>query len=141
MFFFIFYANVVGVSMNSYFSFSEAYFPIVFISWLNLDIGFNICFIDGLDAYRKTWLQLAFPTYIIPLVNAVSEYSPRFAKLIGKQDPVVTLATLILLSYTKLLLTCLLVFSYDTLEYPNHNYFYYLVTRRKCAIATMKEGI
>ena len=53
----------------------------------------------------------------------VSEYSPRFAKLIGKRNPVATLATLILLSYTKLLSTCLLVFSYDTLEYPNHNYF------------------
>ena len=82
--------------------------------------------LDGLDAYWKTWLQLAFPTYIISLVLLViiiSEYSPRFAKLIGKQDPVATLATLILLSYTKFLSTCLLVFAYDTLEYPNHNYF------------------
>ena len=123
---FIFYANVVGASMNSYFSFSESRFPTVFISWLNFDIGFNVCFIDGLDAYWKTWLQLAFPIYIISLVLlviVVSEYSPRFAKLIGKRDPVATLATLILLSYTKLLSTCLLVFSYDTLEYPNHNYF------------------
>ena len=123
---FIFYANVVGASLNSYFSFSDSRFPAVFISWLNLDIGFNICFIDGLNAYWKTWLQLAFPTYIISLVLLVifvSEYSPRFAKLIGKRDPVATLATLILLSYTKLLSTCLLVFAYDTLEYPNHNYF------------------
>ena len=123
---FIFYANGVGASMNSYFSFSESRFPTVFTSWINLDIGFNVCFIDGLNTYWKTWLQLAFPTYIISLVLlviVVSEYSPRFAKLIGKRDPVATLATLILLSYTKLLSICLLVFSYDTLEYPNHNYF------------------
>ena len=123
---FIFYANVIGASLNSYFSFSESRFPAVFISWLNLDIGFNVCFIDGLDSYWKTWLQLAFPAYIISLVLLViviSEYSPRFAKLIGKRDPVATLATLILLSYTKLLSTCLLVFAYDTLEYPNHTYF------------------
>ena len=123
---FIFYANIVAASMNSYFSFSESRFPAVFISWLNLDFGFTACFIEGLDAYWKTWLQLAFPTYIISLVLLViviSEYSPRFAKLIGKGDPVATLATLILLSYTKLLSTSILVFSYDTLEYPNHNYF------------------
>jgi hypothetical protein len=123
---FIFYANVIGASLNSYFSFSESRFPAVFISWLNLDIGFDVCFIDGLDAYWKTWLQLAFPVYIISLVLLViivSEYSTKFAKLIGKRDPVATLATLILLSYKKLLSTCLLVFAYDTLEYPNHNYF------------------
>ena len=123
---FIFYANIVAASMNSYFSFSESRFPTVFISWLNLDFGFNVCFIDGLDAYGKVWLQLAFPAYIISLVVLViiiSEYSPRFARLIGKRDPVATLATLILLSYAKLLSTSLLVFSYDTLAYPNHDYF------------------
>ena len=44
--------------------------------------------------------------YIISLVVVViivSEYSPRFAGLIGRKDPISTLATLILLSYAKLL--------------------------------------
>jgi hypothetical protein len=50
---------------------------------------------------------------------AISEYSLRFAKLIGKRDPIATLATLILLSYTKLLSTTISVFSFDTLRYPN----------------------
>ena len=51
---------------------------------------------------------------------AISEFSPQFAKLIGKRDPVATLATLVLLSYTKLFSTSILLFSFDTIEYPNN---------------------
>lgn len=113
----IFYANIIAASQNSYFSFSESRFQTVFIAWLNLDI------FDGLDAYAKSWLQLAFHAYIISLVISViviSEYSPRFAKLIGKGDPVATLATLIvLLSYTKILSTVISLYSFTTLHYPN----------------------
>ena len=119
---FIFYANVVGVSGMALFPSSEPSFPTVFVSWLNLDIGIDVCFFDGLDAYTKTWLQLAFPVYIISLVVAiilVSEYSPRFARLIGKKDPIATLATLILLSYAKLLSVALSALSYVRLHYPD----------------------
>ena len=119
---FVFYANIVGVSGMAFFPSSEPSFPTVFVAWLNLDIGIDVCFFDGLDAYTKTWLQLAFPVYIISLVVAiilVSEYSPRFAGLIGRKDPVATLATLILLSYTKLLSIALSALSYVCLHYPD----------------------
>ena len=118
---FIFYANVSAGS-TVFFPSSEPSFPSVFVAWLNLDIGFDVCFIDGLDAYTKTWLQLAFPAYIISLVFMViivSEYSPKFAGLIGKKDPVSTLATLILLSYAKLLSVTITALSYATLDYPD----------------------
>ena len=94
----------------------------MFVAWLNLDIGIDVCFFDGLDAYTKTWLQLAFPTYIIFLVVMViivSHYSPKFAKLIGKRDPVATLATLILLCYSKLLTLTIAVLSFEILHYPD----------------------
>ena len=103
---FIFYANIMSANSAVFFPSSEPSFPTVFVAWLNLDLGIDVCFIDGLDTYIKTWLQLAFPVYIISLVVIiiiVSEYSPRFAALIGKKDPIATLATLILLSYAKLL--------------------------------------
>ena len=103
---FIFYANIMSANSAVFFPSSEPSFPTVFVAWLNLDLGIDICFFDGLDTYIKTWLQLAFPVYIISLVVIiiiVSEYSPRFAALIGRKDPIATLATLILLSYAKLL--------------------------------------
>ena len=119
---FIFYANIVSAGSAVFFPSSKPSFPSVFVAWLNLDIGIDVCFIDGLDAYIKTWLQLAFPAYIISLVVIViivSEYSPKFAGLIGKKDPVSTLATLILLSYAKLLSVTITALSYATLDYPD----------------------
>ena len=119
---FIFYANIVAANSAVFFPSSEPSFPTMFVAWLNLDIGIDVCFFDGLDAYTKTWLQLAFPIYIISLVIIViivSEYSPRFAGLIGKRDPIATLATLILLSYAKLLSVTITALSFAVLDYPD----------------------
>ena len=119
---FIFYANIVSANSAFFFPSSEPSFPTVFVTWLNLDFGIDVCFIDGLDAYTKTWLQLVFPVYIISLVVAVikiSEYSPKFVRLIGKRDPIATLATLILLSYAKLLSTVIAALSFSVLHYPD----------------------
>ena len=119
---FSFYANLVSAGSYVFFPSSDPSFPSVFVAWLNLDIGIDVCFIDGLDAYIKTWLQLAFPVYVIILVVMViivSEYSPRFAGLIGRKDPVSTLATLILLSYSKLLSVTITALSFARLDYPD----------------------
>ena len=119
---FIFYANILDISSAVFFPSSEPSFPSVFVAWLNLDIGIDVCFIDGLDAYIKTWLQLAFPAYIISLVVIViiiSEYSPKFSRIIGKKDPIATLATLILLSYARLLSITITALSFATLHYPD----------------------
>ena len=119
---FIFYANIVEANSAVFFPSSDPSFPTVFVAWLNLDIGVDVCFFDGLDAYTKTWLQLAFPVYIISLVIIViivSEYSPRFAGLIGKRDPIATLVTLILLSYAKLLSVTITALSFAVLDYPD----------------------
>ena len=94
----------------------------MFVSWLNFDLGIDVCFFDGMDMYVKTWLQLAFPVYIIILVVVIVQLSyhfDAFGRYIGKKDPVATLATLILLSYTKLLQTIIIAFSAATLAYPD----------------------
>ena len=99
------YANIV-FAKNVLLPFQKPNIQTVFISWMNLDFGLDVCFISGLDTYTKTWLQLAFPTYLILLVLVVifvSKISTRFAKLIGRRNPIATLATLILLSNAKLL--------------------------------------
>jgi hypothetical protein len=75
-----------------------------------------------MDTYIKTWLQLAFPAYVILLVVLIiiiSSYSTKFANVIGKKDPVATLATLILFSYAKLLEICFKSLAVGILEYPD----------------------
>ena len=119
---FIFYANIVSANSAFFFPSSEPSFPTVLVAWLNLDFGIDVCFIDGLDAYTRTWIQLAFPVYIITLVVGIiviSEYFSKFAELLGKRDPIAALATLILLSYAKLLSTVIAALSFSVLHYPD----------------------
>ena len=120
----IFYANIIAASESTLIPNREPSFPSVLVAWLNLDIGFDLCFFDGLDTYIKIWLQLAFPVYIISLViivTKVSEHSPKFTRILGpgRRDPVATLATLTLLSYSKLLSTTIAALSYAVLHYPD----------------------
>lgn len=87
---------------------------------MNFDLGFETCFFEGMDAYSKTWLQFVFPLHVwvlIGLIIMTSRYSITVSKLIGS-DPVAVLATLILMSYTKILKVIIEVFSSATLDYP-----------------------
>jgi hypothetical protein len=58
-----------------------------------------------MTSYVKTWLQFVFPCYIgsiVIIIILLSRYSTKLAKLAGN-NAVPVLATLILLSYTKIL--------------------------------------
>ena len=41
------YANIVAANSAVFFPPSEPSFPTVFVAWLNLDIGIDVCFFDG----------------------------------------------------------------------------------------------
>ena len=119
----MFYANIVGVNRTIFLPVESTDALSIFIAWLNLDFGIETCFYDGLDAYSKTWLQFVFPVYIwmlVGLIILVSHFSRRFAKLLGK-NPVSVLATLILLSYTKILRSLIAALYITYLEYPTYN--------------------
>ena len=118
----IFYANVLYANKSILLPFQERNFVTLFVSWLNLELGIDTCYYPGMDTYTKTWLQLAFPAYVIflvVLVIIVSSYSSKFSNLIGKKNPVATLATLILLSYAKLLEITFKALSVGILDYPD----------------------
>ena len=121
----LFYANIVSANRVVLLPYPEPNLITVFIAWLNLELGIDVCYIEGMDIYIRTWLQLAFPIYIILLVLlliVVSRYSSRFSTLISKRDPIATLATLILISYGKLFHVVLLAqpFSFAALRFPDN---------------------
>ena len=92
------------------------------MAWLNLDIGFDICISEHNDAYMKTWLDLLFPIYILAIVSIIiigCKYSETISNLFGRKDPVATMATLIVLSYTKVLHSTIGMLSFARLEYTN----------------------
>ena len=118
----IFYANIIRAQHTTFFTpdISDSFFS-KFIAWINLDLGIETCFYNGLDAYTKTWLQFLFPLYIWMLVTIIiisSHYSSLASRLSGR-NAVQVLATLFLLSYTKILQIAITVFSSTTIVYPD----------------------
>ena len=118
----ILYANIVQANRKLFFPVNTRNVLTVFIAWMNLDFGFQTCFYDGLDAYVQTWLQFAFPLYVWLLIGSIiliSRYSIMVSKLIG-HNPIAVLATLLLMSYTKILKTIIEVYSSAELDYPGN---------------------
>ena len=116
----IFYANIVAANTSTFFPSSS--FLTVFIAWINLELGIHTCFFEGMDAYWKVWVELAFPTFMLLLIILIIITSERYvvvARLVGKKNPVATLDTLILLSYMKFLRIIIASYSFAILNYPD----------------------
>ena len=71
----IFYAKIVPINHAFFFRTPATsalkvfqHVLAIFIAWLNLDLGIETCFFNGMDAYIQTWLQFAFPFYIWMIV-------------------------------------------------------------------------
>ena len=129
----VFYANIIQMNSATFFPIVPqnlvlrvfAYLLMGFISWLNLDLGIQLCFYNGMNTIVKTWLQFSFPIYIWLLVGLIVAMSRRyaiFARLMGR-NAVKVLGTLFLLSYAKLLRTIISAVSFARLEYPNGSKF------------------
>jgi hypothetical protein len=124
----IFYANIVYLN-HSFFlplnrdinsgNLNNAMHSVyIFMAWINLDFGFDICYFHNTDTYIVTWLQFAFPIYIwllIFMMVVASRYSTRLSKFTG-YNTISVLVTLLLLSYTKLLLAVVSSLSYTVLQ-------------------------
>ena len=105
----IFYASIVKISESTGIFFPNGPIPVLsqFIAWLNLDLGIETCFYHGMTAYAKVWLQFVFPLYIwfiIATIIVLCRYSTWLSRKIGG-NVVQVLATLILLSFTKIFRT------------------------------------
>ena len=117
----ILYANIININYSTFLNNDNVLDPLkMFISFVNLDLGIETCFYNGMDNYTKLWLQLFFPTYLIFIAFTIiiaSRYSSRILRLTYSRSLPV-LATLFLLSYTSVLRTVLTVlFSYSTITH------------------------
>ena len=121
---FILYVNIISINSSLFFPSINQFTPTyTFISFANLDLGIHTCFYNGMDDYAKMWLQLAFPFYLIfiaTLIIITSRYSTTIQRLTARRALPV-LATLFLLSYTKILrIVSSVLFFYSTItQLPN----------------------
>ena len=108
----IFYANLIWAYQNILYPSDLGRGLIIhktFIAWLNLDFGIETCFFRGLNAYSKAWLQFVFPIYTAGLFLLGLRYSSKLSTIFESRS-VSTLATLLFLSYSKLLRTIIACF-------------------------------
>ena len=76
-----------------------------------------------MNSCYKTWLQFIFPGYvwfILILIIILSRYSSKIVQLVGRQS-IPVLATMILLSYTKLIRTVFQVLHYTNIYCRGNN--------------------
>ena len=106
--------------------FSPVCYPAVctLLSLLNLDLGITTCFYHDMDDYAKMWLQMMFPAYLI-MIAIILILTSRYFTIIQRmtaQRALPVLATLFLLSYTKVLRTvCNALFWYSDLTHLPNN--------------------
>ena len=101
---FIFYVNCIYINRNEFFSTFHKYeVTRLMITWLNLDLGIEVCLFNGMTMIQKTWLQLGYVFYMWTLqiiIIFLCRRSTRCTRLFGKNVNKV-LSTLILLSFVK----------------------------------------
>lgn len=119
----IFYVNIIQMNRSMFFRTDQGNVLTVFIAWLNLDLGIETCFYDGLNTYTNTWLQFVFPVYIWLITGAIiyiSRKSSIAARLFGR-NAVKVLATLLLLSCAKLQRACIKVFQFAWIHFDDNS--------------------
>lgn len=117
----VFYANVLQANYPVFFPPDSTNVITVFVAWLNLDPGVETCLYDGMDNYARNWLGYIFPIYIWLIVGAiilVSRFSQRVSRVFGSRS-VPVLATLLLLSYNKLLRIAVISLSSTAITNPD----------------------
>ena len=104
----LFYANCIHANQDIFFhtehKSSTTTFFRVFIAWLNLDLGFQVCLYNGMTAYQKFWLECGFLLYLLLIgvvIVCLSHKFIWFTRLIGR-NVVPVLSTVLLLAYPKL---------------------------------------
>ena len=125
----IFYANVIAMNRAVLLSGVTTY---SLLGSTLIDIGISTCLFNGMDAYSEIWLQFVFPVYLWMIILVIILFYRKFPSLantLGGENAVKVLATLLLLSYTKLQRTVVTILSFTTLEYPDgtvqHVWLYY----------------
>ena len=74
------YVHVVHRNSDSFFPTGSKGNDIfhLFIAWLNLDLGFEICFYKSMTQYQKAWIQCGFLFYLCILELAIIVLSRKY---------------------------------------------------------------
>ena len=118
----IVYAGIIHLNKAAFFPPGESNVLTIFLSWVNLDFGFQVCFYNGMTVYEKIWLQFIFPVYLVIiaiLIIIASEYSQTIQRITRVNTRVNVMCTLFLLVYLKVLRTITMALSYTSVSHSD----------------------
>ena len=122
--------NIAGGFLNGVLYFSNIaslYAPLfglnilVLVSWFSLNFGIETCFFDGMKPIHVAFLNFFFPLYLYLLVFAIvllARWSNRFSEWLFrfKSSPTKVFATILVMTYSSLLESCIQALSFTTLQ-------------------------
>ena len=121
---FLFFANLMHWNRNAFFpQFYNADILRLIIAWLNLDLGIEVCFFNGMTALHVIWLQIGYILYIVSLQVTIIILCRRyviFTRFFGRNVTKV-LSTLLTLLYGKTLTTVASAFTKVNIHVGTHN--------------------
>ena len=100
--------------------FSE--FNLIFLSTLNLNLGYRLCFYDGMTEMARSGLLFVFPFYLLGLlliIKFISRRSSRVSDMISR-NAIPVLATVIHLSFSRFLTNIIDIISPITIYVEGH---------------------
>ena len=122
----IFYAHISNCGIIDLLSlkiYQDPYskFCLIFLSTLNLNLGFPLCFYDGMTELWKAGLSLLFPFYLLTIVVVLIILSHIYVRLSNRiaHSSVQVLVTVVHLSFSKLLLAIINVFTSARIYYDS----------------------
>ena len=120
----IFFCNVISINERLFFNTEDSQFIFLRVAFsiINLDLGFEMCFYHEMSEIVKTGLQFVFPVYLWFLVTVIiilGKFYYQQQQSTSRATSVPVLATLIYLSYSKLLRTAVSVFTSVTIQYTS----------------------
>ena len=127
----LFYCNVLNLYLPLLTKSSSRIIHVFFlVSLLNLNLGFESCFYNGMNALARTGLNLVFPLYLFFLmfiIIMIAKRSRRFSDRFTRSgfSAVKVFVTLIVMSYSSLLETCIEILGFDRIETSNGTYYHW----------------
>ncbi len=115
----IFHCNTVTLYAYLLPSSSKLHHLLIPANLVSLQIGFGVCFYDGMTTLDHTGLQLVFPFYLFFLMVLFGLLSKRSSRLSQHFSPTQTFITLSIMSYTSVLETCVTAINAITLTTLN----------------------
>ena len=118
----LFYCNVTSF-YTSFFAPNKS-IGFIFVKFINLSLGFELCFYDGMDTLAKVGIQLLFPAYLFLIMIVIIILATISSKITNTGfSAAKTFSTLLLLCYTSVGETCIQILGVQALGGTNGTYY------------------